>query len=400
MLVLKSLDIDLIQSEKKTLFGFFTLYLLLCLLILFFIGILQFNSEKDLMLEKKRVFLEEYTNDFIFRLKDLHVNIDKYKFYPRDEKFKSAIFDSDKKLIFSTIEDTSTIFLNKIIYTTHNSKIQFIKSPESYYLGAKYIVIQIDDDESWVEDIEKSVLSIFAILFFIMMLIGYFLLDILLKPMKDALYLLDRFIKDTTHELNTPVSAIVSNIEMIDIEKLQDEKLARKIRRIDIGAKTVSNIYEDLTYLTLNNKIISQNENIDLSLMLMQRVEYFQTLANVKKIEFILEIEEKVYLHIDRKKISKLIDNLFSNAIKYNKVGGTIKVILKDDHFSIEDTGKGMSSKQLKSLFVRYKRFDKSVGGFGIGLNIVSLIAKEYNLKVNVSSTLNIGTKIEVKWQN
>jgi two-component system OmpR family sensor kinase len=80
--------------------------------------------------------------------------------------------------------------------------------------------------------------------------------------MRDALHLLDRFIKDTTHELNTPISAIITNIEMIDKDSL-DDKLARKINRIDIGAKTISNIYEDLTFLTLNNKIISQNEELN-----------------------------------------------------------------------------------------------------------------------------------------
>jgi two-component system OmpR family sensor kinase len=49
-------------------------------------------------------------------------------------------------------------------------------------------------------------------------------------------------------------------------------------------------------------------------------------------------------------------------------------------------------------LFERYARFDKSIGGFGIGLNIVSLIAKEYSLKIDVSSKLNVGTKVEIKW--
>ena len=80
--------------------------------------------------------------------------------------------------------------------------------------------------------------------------------------MRDALHLLDRFIKDTTHELNTPVTAIITNIEMID-KSLLDEKLAKKINRIEIGAKTISNIYEDLTFVTLNNQIISNNENIN-----------------------------------------------------------------------------------------------------------------------------------------
>jgi two-component system OmpR family sensor kinase len=233
----------------------------------------------------------------------------------------------------------------------------------------------------------------------VMTFFGYFLLKLFLKPMKDALHLLDRYITDTTHELNTPISAIILNIEMIKIDEL-DEKLARKIKRIDIGAKTISNIYEDLTFLTLDNKIISQNEVLDLTKIVKQRVEYFRTLADVKKIEFFLNIKNDIPVFCDSKKISKLIDNLLSNAIKYNKVKGKIFVTLKNQYLCIEDTGKGMSENQLKQLFQRYMRFDKSVGGFGIGLNIVSIIAKEYNFDISVSSVLKEKTKMEVTWQD
>ncbi|XOB60926.1 sensor histidine kinase [Campylobacterota bacterium DY0563] len=395
MLVLKSLDIDLTQSEKKTLLGFLSLYSFFTIVILFFISFLYFSFQKDLMLQQKRILMQEYANDFVFRLKDLHVNFDKYKYYPRDEKFNSAIYDSDRKLIFSTLE-SNKVHLDDVAYRS-GGKIHFIEEPESYYLGAKYIVLEIPDDEEWLILLEKEITLFVLIAFFFMTLLGYFLLKIFLRPMRDALHLLDRFIKDTTHELNTPVSAIISNVEMIDIPSL-DEKLAKKIKRIDIGAKTISNIYEDLTFLTLDNKIISQNEILDLSKILKQRVEYFKTLAEVKKIEFILDIKKDITIFCDKKKLAKLIDNFLSNAIKYNKVKGKIIVTLYENHMCIEDTGKGMSQEQIENLFQRYVRFDNSVGGFGIGLNIVSLIAKEYNFKIDVISKLGEGTKMEIRW--
>ena len=397
MLVLKSLDIDLTQSEKRTLLGFLSLYSFFTIVILIFISFLYFTFQKDLMLQKKRITMQEYSNDLIFRLKDLHVNFDKYKYYPRDEKFNSAIYDSDKKLIFSTLE-SKKVELKNVTYTTKN-KIHFIEEPESYYLGAKYVVLEIPDDMKWYEKLKKEIFVFVVIAFFFMTFLGYFLLQIFLKPMKDALHLLDRFIKDTTHELNTPISAIITNVEMIDTNNL-DEKMAKKIKRIDIGAKTISNIYEDLTFLTLDNKIISQNELLDLSKIVNQRVEYFKTLADVKKISFELDIKEEITIFCDVKKISKLIDNLLSNAIKYNKIEGKIIVTLKENLLSVEDTGKGMTNEQVEQLFQRYIRFDKSVGGFGIGLNIVSLIAKEYDFKIDVSSEIKVGTKMEVKWQS
>ena len=63
-------------------------------------------------------------------------------------------------------------------------------------------------------------------------------MKLFLKPMKDALHLLDRFIKDTTHELNTPISAIITNVEMIDTSKL-DEK---KSKNQTIEVKKTSNL--------------------------------------------------------------------------------------------------------------------------------------------------------------
>lgn len=394
--MLKSLDIDLPQSEKKTLFGFLSLYSILSIVILSFIAFLYYNFKKDLMLQNKRLILQEYSNDLIYRLKDLHINFDKYKFYPRDERFNSAIYDSDRNLIFSTL-NSAKVKLDEITYTT-NKHIHYIKEPESYYLGAKYVLLEIPDDNIWFEEI-KNKITIFLILGFLAsFVLGYFLLKLFLKPMRDSLHLLDRFIKDTTHELNTPISAIITNIEMIDIENLDDEKLQKKLKRIDTGAKTVSNIYQDLTYLALNNKIISHNQELDLSKIVENRVEYFKTLADVKKIKITKDIKANVKIFCDDKKISKLIDNLISNAIKYNKIAGMIEVVLEDKLLIIKDTGKGISKDKIPSMFDRYARFDKSVGGFGIGLNIVYMIAKEYDIDIKIQSELKVGTTLEIRW--
>ncbi len=395
MLVLKNSGIDLTKSETRTLLGFSFLYSFLVLVILSVVSFLYYKFQKDLMLQEKRQILQNYSNDLVFKLKDLHINIDKNDIYPRDERFESAVFDSDKQKIFSTLK-SDKIRLNEVIYLSGNY-IHFIKEPESYYLGSKYIIVEIADDGIWFEKIRYDIVISFLVAFLFMMFLGYFILKLFLKPMRDALHLLDRFIKDTTHELNTPVTAIITNIEMID-KTLLDEKLAKKINRIEIGAKTISNIYEDLTFITLNNQIISNNENINLSNVLRQRVDYFNSLALMKKVNFEINIKDDIFIVCDMKKLTKLLDNIISNAIKYNKISGFIKVVLKENFISIEDSGKGIEKENLKKLFERYSRFDKSVGGFGIGLNIVSLIAKEYNLKIDVKSKFNEGTKVEITW--
>ena len=396
MLVLKNSGIDLSKSETRTIIGFSLIYSILVLCILGVISFLYYQFKKDLMLQDIRQTLQNYSNNHILNLKELHINIDKSNIYPRDDRYNSAIYDSSKRYIFSTLQ-MSDINLDEVIYLK-DGYIHLIKEPEAYYLGSKYVIVEVLDDNIWFIKIKYKMIFWFFVSFFILLIIGYFIAKLFLKPMRESILILDRFIKDTTHELNTPVAAILSNIEMIDKNSL-DEKLSKKINRIEIGAKTISNIYEDLTFVSLNNQIISNNERLNLSDILKQRVDFFKTIANSKKIEFNLDIKDNIFIVCDIKKLSKLIDNIVSNAIKYNKFQGFIKIVLKDNLLIIEDSGKGISKDDLKSLFTRYKRFDKSVGGFGIGLNIVSLIAKEYDLKIDVISKIDIGTRFKIKWQ-
>ncbi len=215
--------------------------------------------------------------------------------------------------------------------------------------------------------------------------------------MRDTLLLLDRFIKDTTHELNTPVSAILANVETIDKDGCSEKNL-RKIKRINIAAKTISNIYQDLTYLILNHKLQKKDENVDVSRILKERCDYFQEIAKTKKIKFIQHIEDGIYIYIDKNRLIKLIDNLISNAIKYNKIAGEIKITLKNGYLSIKDSGIGIKNEKLSEIFQRYKRFNSSSGGFGIGLNIVWMIANEYNLKIEVDSKEGEYTEVVLKW--
>ena len=397
MLALKNSGIDLSKSETRTIIGFSLIYSILVLVILGVITFLYYQFKKDLMLQDKRQTLQNYSNDQISSLKELHINIDKSNIYPRDDKFNSAIFDSSKKLIFTTLA-MNDVNLDEVIYLK-DGYIHLIKEPESYYLGSKYVIVEIPDDNIWFIKIKYKMIFWFFIAFSILLFIGYFIAKLFLRPMRKSIEILDRFIKDTTHELNTPIAAILTNIQMIDKNNI-DEKLAKKINRIEIGAKTISNIYEDLTFISLNNQIISNNERLNISDILKQRVDFFKSIANSKKIEFQMEIEENIFIVCDAKKLSKLIDNILSNAIKYNKFQGSIKVSLKKGLLVIEDSGKGLSKTDLKSLFTRYKRFDKSVGGFGIGLNIVSMIAKEYGFKIDVISKVNVGTRIKIKWQD
>ena len=396
MSVLKSLDIDLPQSEKKTLYRFLSLYVFFTILTVGLTASLYYTLQKELATSQRTILLNQYANDFIIELEDFHNDKTDTLVYPRDEKFKTSLYGKDYHLIYSTLSNPENI-LTKVSYT-NNKIIRYITHPQKYYLNTQYVIVEIAEDKHWLDNIIKTIFIYSLIFFIFMLIIGYFLLNLFLKPMKDALHLLDTFIKDTTHELNTPISTIMTNIELIDKDNIEDKYLLKIINRIDIGAKTISNIYDDLTYLMLNNKIISNNQDINLKQLIEQRVEYFSILANIKKIKIISNLNPDVILNIDNKKISKLIDNILSNAIKYNKINGSIYIDLDNNKLTIKDTGKGIKKEHINLMFERYARFDKIVGGFGIGLNIVKMICTEYRLTINIKSELDNWTEVSVSW--
>jgi two-component system OmpR family sensor kinase len=235
------------------------------------------------------------------------------------------------------------------------------------------------------------------IIIIVLTLTSFILVKILLRPLSNNLILLDRFIKDTTHELNTPISAILGNIETLDYSTIGQNNL-KKIDRIKIASSTISNIYDDLSFLLLQNYRHSKDLNLDISYILKQRIEYFTPMANAQRLKFQVDIANNIILIIDQVKIERLFDNLISNAIKYSKPHTTIQIKLDQNMFSIEDQGCGMTKEQINEIFIRYKRFNNTVGGFGIGYSIIKTITDQYNIKINIISNIDQGTKVELLW--
>jgi two-component system OmpR family sensor kinase len=358
------------------------------------LSVFYYQSQEKLMLSDQRASLAKYAYIQTKRLKVLHYFFDERTTYPRDPRFRSAIYDIELMKIFSLLGDESIRFDEEIYIT--NKHIHFVKTLDTYYLGTKYLIIEVEDDGAWRGEIWKHILGYGLMAFFLFMLFGLFLARLFLKPMRDSIMLLDRFIKDTTHELNTPLSAILANIEMMDTE-IMAEKNKKKLNRINIAAKTVSTLYKDLTYLTLEQESQNEDEEIAVKPVLENRVEYFDILAKSKNITFVLSLQHAT-IFIDRRKFTRMIDNLISNAIKYNKRGGVIEIVLNESSLTVSDTGIGIAEDKIPFIFDRYMRFNQSEGGFGVGLSIVKKIVDEYNIQMEVESKEGKGTKMVLKW--
>jgi two-component system OmpR family sensor kinase len=235
---------------------------------------------------------------------------------------------------------------------------------------------------------------IFSILF--LSAVIYALSKLFLQPLRDAIAKLDQFIRDTTHELNTPLSVITMSIEQLDKSSLETRYL-KHINRIDVASRTISNLYNDLAFLMIHEQGKKNDSDIELEILFEERIEYFRPLAQAKKITMHTNLAASFIL-ADREKMIRIIDNLLSNAIKYNKPMGDIYITLTKNSLIIQDTGIGIERDKLEQIFNRYMRFDNANGGFGIGLNIIQIICQEYSFKITVDSELSMGTTFTITW--
>jgi len=226
--------------------------------------------------------------------------------------------------------------------------------------------------------------------------LGFFLGKLFIAPMKESIQNINSFIEDTTHELNTPISTILTNIELLDT--LYECEGKQEMRRIEIASKTLSRLYEDLTYLKLNHNYHREIKLLNFSELLLERIEFFSTLIEAKDLKLKPNIDKNISLEIDKNDAIRMLDNLISNAIKYNKKSADLKITLKANFFLIEDFGLGIEKENIQLIQQRFKRANQSEGGFGIGLDIVGQVVARYEFEFKITSILNQGTKVKILW--
>ena len=101
---------------------------------------------------------------------------------------------------------------------------------------------------------------------------------------------------------------------------------------------------------------------------------------------------EATEVFMSKSSAHRLIDNLLSNAIKYSDVGDSISITLKNSVLEVRDTGIGIDEKVQEDIFKRYSRANDERGGFGLGLNIVLSICKQYKIKIALDSKKGEGS--------
>ena len=382
------MDIDLTSSEKKSFFSFLALYLgssfILMLIALFF----YYQNEKtlylDLVKSNMQNIVSKVSNEIIISHM-LDVEFDK-NIYLNNQNYKISFYDKDKNLLFGNLNEKLNFEQN---FYNDEEKLIIVDSSTVGHLGIWYIALKDNSLKEKISNLKLNIFLIFLIFYTIIAIVSWSLAKLFLKPIKNERERLNNFIKDTTHELNTPISAIIMSCE--------DDNLTKKqLDRIKFSAKRVSEIYKDLTYIFLGNIEKKSLDKIDLSKVIKEEIINFEPMIARKRLKININIEEFFY-EINKDDFIRLFNNLFSNAIKYNKTDGNIDIILQNSELIIKDSGIGISKDKIKDIFNRYYRATNQSGGFGLGLNIVNMICKTYNIKIDVQSSENIGSTFTLK---
>lgn len=382
------MDIDLTSSEKKSFFSFLALYLgssfILMLIALFF----YYQNEKtlylDLVKSNMQNIVSKVSNEIIISHM-LDIEFDK-NIYLKNQDYKISFYDKDKNLLFGNLDEKLNFEQN---FYNDEEKLIIVDSSTVGHLGIWYIALKDNSLKEKISNLKLNIFLIFLIFYTIIAIVSWSLAKLFLKPIKNERERLNNFIKDTTHELNTPISAIIMSCE--------DDNLTKKqLDRIKFSAKRVSEIYKDLTYIFLGNIEKKSLDKIDLSKVIKEEIINFEPMIARKRLKINLNIEEFFY-EINKDDFIRLFNNLFSNAIKYNKTDGNIDIILQNSELIIKDSGIGISKDKIKDIFNRYYRATNQSGGFGLGLNIVNMICKTYNIKIDVQSSENIGSTFTLK---
>jgi two-component system OmpR family sensor kinase len=374
------------NEERKALVRFLAIYILSAMVLVSIIGFLYYNKEIVSIDNQCSI---EMSNKAMWIEKELmHAQMEnkEYKFNVNSNTLKVGLFDKNGNIVHSNL-DSKKIFLTKKAYksNTHEFHVDKLDAP---LLGVSYIVVE--GSEGATQRFKLILLIVFVVVASLVFVgfIGFFLSKQLTAPIKARMEKLNCFIKDSAHDINTPVSALMMSVSSLKTKKEVDKRV---VNHISISAKLISQIYNSLSFIAFNEKDEILDEEFDLSDLVRESVKFFDEIAQSRGNTISCELE-KTIVNMDRSRIQKVINNLISNALKYSFPRTEVKIRLNKRVFSIEDKGIGIAQDDQKAIFDRYERKTKDVGGFGIGLDIVKSVCYSYSIDIKLDSKLKEGT--------
>ena len=361
--------------EKASLKRFLTVYTIALIAIIALVLTLYTQIKIEAL--RDRVFHELRSQAFAIASRAIEAQM-MGKSFKLPKNIDYQLLNKDGQVIAKNFDEKLPLHQE---FFTKNGVAYYIDRGAHGHLGIEYIVLKDREFGRKRAAIYKQALLLGMGVFSFLFLIGFLLAREFLRPLKEQIAKLDRFIKDTTHEINTPITTINLATKKI----LQKGAKPIYLQSLHMAANLISRIYEDLSFITFD-KIEQKNlQAIDLKERIEQSILFFTFLIEKKGLRVISNLDSCI-LVIDPLHIDILIKNILDNAIKYAPAGSILKVELHSCRLTVTNEGK---IEDPEKILKRYAREDEEQGGFGIGLDIVSTICKAYGYRLEIQSGNN-----------
>ena len=284
-----------------------------------------------------------------------------------------------------------SVIFSTIIYsnTVNSFNIRPIKSVQSE------AIIKRDNE------IKKEMLFHLIVLDSIIIILGtigsYFLSKKTLKPIEENLNLQMEFISNASHELKTPITVITMENEVLLREKNHSkEELLHQIKSNLEEVTSLSKLVNILLELARNNKITL--EKIKVIDVVNNACDKLKILSKKKNITILNNIDNLKIL-ANKDILEEVIVIILDNAIKYSDKNTTIKIYSKNSKIFIEDEGIGIKEKDLKYIFDRFYRADKShsTEGYGLGLSLAKHLTEKMKLRISAYNNKEKGSTFVIE---
>ncbi len=227
-------------------------------------------------------------------------------------------------------------------------------------------------------------LAFAALLLFLFGLgLSYYLARISLRPMREAVDLVENFARSMIHDLNTPITTAHLNATALQKLDLNDAQ-RKRVKRILQSLQMLESLEERLKNAIAHAKIDYKEERIYLCELCGQLRERSPLLQ--------LRCQNEIIIRADSVMIARMLDNLLSNAIKYNLNNHPIQITLAENRLTIQDRGQGIAHPE--RIFEPYYREKSSMPGLGLGLGIVKEVCEHYGIALDIESKSGSGTTV------
>lgn len=288
---------------------------------------------------------EEHLSEQIF------LEMKNYSFFFEDERFE---MDMVNKVAENQLYEL--YFDDKHLYIL----VPFLQDDES----SLQIMYPLQEYHALLNNIKSTLFWQFSLLSFVAMSISLLFSLYALYPLRNALLLLEEFIKDIIHDLNTPITSILINLKMMEKNE--------EVESIAQSANTISMLHKNLDVYLKNMQF--EKEKFFIKEVIEEQISFFNSLYDY--LDWDINIKEQIIIS-NKNALSRIIYNLLSNACKYNTSNGFIKIEFKENMLSISNSSYGI--KKPKKVFNRfYKESDR---GLGIGLHIVEKLCDELEIE-------------------